>query len=105
MGSAGDGFGFFPSQGSNKHLFEDRAVLTQDIDLNVFMNTLVPEKKNLVAVPEAEGFTWIKLSKNEVRSLGNTQEILKHWFRDNSAAYFMARNQWLKTKLKKMAAK
>ena len=68
MGSAGDGFGFFASQGSNKQPFERKAVLTQDIDLNIFMNTLSIKEEQLVRVPGAPGFTWIRLKQEEVSS-------------------------------------
>lgn len=64
VGSAGDGFGFYASQGTNKHAFEKTAVLTQDIDLNIFINSLVPQKRHLVE--SATGFTWIILSQAEV---------------------------------------
>lgn len=66
MGSAGDGFGFFLSQGSNRHLLEKKSVLTQDIDLNIFIETMKVKPENIINVPGSTGFTWIKLTVEEV---------------------------------------
>ena len=61
VGSAGDGFGFFASQGNNKLPFEALPVLTQDIDLNIFLNSVQLNQEHLHAIPGSEGFTKIKL--------------------------------------------
>ena len=66
VGSAGESFGFYPSQGSNKKPFQSQGLLNQDIDMNIFINTLRIEEHNLVSIPHAPGFTWIRLSKEEV---------------------------------------
>ena len=76
MGSARDGFGFFPSQGSNKHLLEKSSVLTQDIDLNIFINTINVKRENLIPIPGIKGFTWIRFSEQEVcRQMGMSSRI------------------------------
>ena len=61
VGSAGDGFGFFASQGNNKLPFEALPVLTQDMDLNIFLNGIQLNPEHLLAIPGSEGFTKIKL--------------------------------------------
>ena len=66
VGSASESFGFYPSQGSNKKPFQSQGLLNQDIDMNIFINTLRIEEHNLVSIPHAPGFTWIRLSKEEV---------------------------------------
>ena len=68
VGSAGDGFGFYLTQGSNRHLGEKRAVLTQDIDLNIFINTVdvKPDSLRRLSLTGARGFTWIALTEDEV---------------------------------------
>lgn len=66
VGSASDGFGFYASQGSNKHIFEDKSALTQDVDLNIFLNSVAIEPRHAAAIPYSTGFTWIKFSCSEV---------------------------------------
>lgn len=68
VGSAGDGFGFYASQGTNQHIFEENTVLTQDIEY-IFLNSIKVEPHHLEAVPESVGFTWIKLSPSEVSKM------------------------------------
>ena len=72
VGSAGDGFGFYASEGSNKFPGSARATLTQDIDVNIFINTLTIEKRHLKPVAGALGFTWVSLPAHEVCLLGIT---------------------------------
>ena len=72
VGSAGDGFGFYASEGSNKFPGSARATLTQDIDINIFINTLPIEKRHLKPVAGALGFTWLSLPAHEVCLLGIT---------------------------------
>ncbi|XP_067946257.1 uncharacterized protein [Watersipora subatra] len=90
VGSAGDGFGFFPSQGSNTHLGENRSVLTQDIDLNIFMNKLKPTKNNLIAVPGAEGFTWIKITEQEKEELKDPVLLASLTPASDNSGYFLS---------------
>ena len=66
VGSAGDGFGFFALQGSNRHLLQKKSVLTQDIDMNIFLNTLTIREENLYRIAGATGFCWITLTEEEV---------------------------------------
>ena len=66
VGSANDGFGFFASIGSNKHLLQRKSVLTQDIDLNIFLNTIQVTEENLIPCAGGPGFTWIRLSQVQV---------------------------------------
>ena len=61
VGSAGDGFGFFASQGNNKLPFEALPVLKQDIDLNIFLNSIQLNPEHLHAITGTKGFTKIKL--------------------------------------------
>ena len=73
VGSAGDGFRFYASEGSNKFPGSARATLTQDIDINIFINTLPIEKRHLKPVAGALGFTWVSLPAHEVCQLGITR--------------------------------
>lgn len=66
VGSSGDGFGFYASEGSNKLPFSERAIINQDIDINVFLNTLKLERIHLLPIPGANGFVWIAISGDEV---------------------------------------
>ena len=43
-----------------------RAILTQDIDINVFANTIKIQKRHLRPVVGTLGFTWISLTAKEV---------------------------------------
>ena len=67
VGSAGDGFGFFASLGSNKHACQEKALVTQDIDINIFFNSLELDPRNISPVLEETGFTWIYTTKQQVR--------------------------------------
>ena len=70
MGSAGDGFGFYASasasEGVNRCPYSSKATSTQDIDINIFINTLTIKQKHLKPVAGALGFTWISLPNHEV---------------------------------------
>lgn len=67
VGSAADKFGFYASEGTNKLPQTNRSVLTQDIDINIFVNTLKLRRCHLKAIPGALGFTWIFLPTQEVK--------------------------------------
>ena len=66
VGSAGDGFGYFASAGSNKHLMEQKSVLTQDVDLNIFLNNISIREDHCKAIEGSIGFTFLKFSPDEV---------------------------------------
>ena len=63
-GSSKDGFGFFPFLSSNQGIFPtSKPLITQDIDVNVFMeNLILDEKKDLLF--HFPGFCYIKINSN-----------------------------------------
>uniref|UniRef100_A0A7M5WTR9 Uncharacterized protein n=1 Tax=Clytia hemisphaerica TaxID=252671 RepID=A0A7M5WTR9_9CNID len=63
-GSSKDGFGFFPFLSSNKGIFPtSKPLITQDIDVNIFMeNLILNEKENLLF--HSPGFCHIKIDSN-----------------------------------------
>ena len=69
VGSCGDGFGFFPSEGSDVHPRLNLPTVKQDIDINMFLNTLTLQKENVQKVPGAPGFVSIKISCYKVNDL------------------------------------
>lgn len=69
VGSADDGFGFFPSLGSNKHPLQRKSVMTQDIDVNIFLSQIEVQSHNLLPCAGGKGFTWIILDEDQVKLL------------------------------------
>lgn len=66
VGSAGDGFGFFASEGSNKVPIDTQPIIKQDIDLNIIMNNLSVKAENIRGIPGTPGFTWVIANDIEV---------------------------------------
>ena len=66
VGSAGDGCGFFPSEGSNINPVNKMSAIKQDIDMNIFLNTIQLREENVWSIPGALGFARIVFSTTEV---------------------------------------
>ena len=72
VGSSCDGFGFYASLGANRVPRSEKAIINQDIDLNIFSNTIQLERRHLISIPGAPGFSWIVITGQEVRKQFST---------------------------------